>query len=208
MLRHDQIWAAIDALAARHGLSASGLAKRAGLDPTTFNRSKRSTADGRQRWPSTESVAKVLMATNESLDSFVSIIATHGGTGFRLPAISSTEAGRPDAFTSNGEPSGNAWAEIALGGIASAKSFALEVDSGGVTPLYREGTLLVASPDTQVRRGDRVILKLRNGAIRIGEVRRETTTTLDLVNCEAGTEQVSFPRGQTVWIARIHWASQ
>ena len=32
MLSHDQVWTAIDALAARHSLSASGLAKRAGLD--------------------------------------------------------------------------------------------------------------------------------------------------------------------------------
>ena len=57
MLTHDQIWNAIDRLAARAGLSPSALAKRAGLDPTTFNKSKRITPDGRERWPSTESVA-------------------------------------------------------------------------------------------------------------------------------------------------------
>ena len=63
MMRHDDIWRAIDALAAEHGLSASGLARKAGLDPTAFNPSKRIGADGRARWPSTESVAKVLAAT-------------------------------------------------------------------------------------------------------------------------------------------------
>ena len=68
MLSHDQIWAAIDSLAARYGMSASGLAKKAGLDPTTFNKSKRVSPDGRQRWPSTESVAKVLEATGATLD--------------------------------------------------------------------------------------------------------------------------------------------
>ena len=62
LLTHAQIWAAIDALAALAGTSPSGLAKRAGLDPTTFNKSKRVTADQRQRWPSTESVAKCLAA--------------------------------------------------------------------------------------------------------------------------------------------------
>ena len=41
MLTHAQIWSAIDRLAARAGLTASGLARRAGLDPTTFNKSKR-----------------------------------------------------------------------------------------------------------------------------------------------------------------------
>ena len=51
---------ALDRLAARAKLSPSGLAKRSGLDPTTFNKSKRITPDGRPRWPSTESVAKAL----------------------------------------------------------------------------------------------------------------------------------------------------
>src|ERR1700722_3993467 len=75
MLTHAQIWAAIDRLAARTGLSASGLAKRAGLDPTTFNKSKRVTREGRERWPSTESVAKSLAATGASLDDFVGLIS-------------------------------------------------------------------------------------------------------------------------------------
>src|SRR5215468_4077193 len=68
MLTHAQIWTALDRLAARAGLSPSGLAKRAGLDPTTFNKSKRITSDGRARWPSTESVAKSLDATGVSFD--------------------------------------------------------------------------------------------------------------------------------------------
>ncbi|ODN69108.1 hypothetical protein A6302_03579 [Methylobrevis pamukkalensis] len=63
MLSHDQIWSAVDALAARFGLSPSALARKAGLDPTTFNKSKRFAGDGRPRWPSTESLAKVLEAT-------------------------------------------------------------------------------------------------------------------------------------------------
>ena len=45
-LTHGQVWIALDRLAERAGLSASGLARRAGLDPTTFNRSKRVTPDG------------------------------------------------------------------------------------------------------------------------------------------------------------------
>ncbi len=55
-LTHTRVWNAIDALARRYGLSASGLAKRAGLDPTSFNKSKRATGEGRPRRPSTESL--------------------------------------------------------------------------------------------------------------------------------------------------------
>ena len=64
-----QVWAALDRLVARAGLSPSGLARRAGLDPTTFNRSKRITSGGRERWPSTESLAKALAATGSSMDT-------------------------------------------------------------------------------------------------------------------------------------------
>ncbi len=75
MFSHESVWAAIDALAERHSLSASGLARRAGLDPTTFNKSKRYAADGRARWPSTESLAKVMEATGATFDEFTRLIA-------------------------------------------------------------------------------------------------------------------------------------
>ena len=70
-MKHEDIWRALDTLAAENGLSASGLAKRSGLDATTFNPSKRRMPDGRARWPSTESLAKVLDATGASLEAFM-----------------------------------------------------------------------------------------------------------------------------------------
>ena len=73
-MKHDDIWRALDTLAAEYGLSASGLAKRSGLDPTTFNPSKRRMPDGRARWPSSESLAKVLDATGASLEPFTALV--------------------------------------------------------------------------------------------------------------------------------------
>ena len=75
MLRHEDIWRALDKLAQEHGLTPSGLARRAGLDATTFNRSKRMSREGKLRWPSTESVAKVLDITNCSLSHLVELIS-------------------------------------------------------------------------------------------------------------------------------------
>src|SRR5919109_3608410 len=93
VLTHGQIWAALDRLAERSGLSPSGLAKRSGLDPTTFNKSKRITADGRERWPSTESVAKALAATNSSMDTFVQLIGD-GALGLQsVPLLGLAQAG-------------------------------------------------------------------------------------------------------------------
>ena len=74
-LTHDRLWAAIDSVAEHNGLSPSALARRAGLSSTAFNKSKRVTSDGRPRWPSTESLAKILEATGADLLDFVRLIA-------------------------------------------------------------------------------------------------------------------------------------
>src|SRR5512136_1591975 len=87
-LTHDQIWTALDRLAARAGLSPSALAKRAGLDPTTFNKSKRVTSDGRERWPSTESIAKALAATGSSIENFVQLIGETARPVQSVPLLS------------------------------------------------------------------------------------------------------------------------
>ena len=86
-MKHEDIWRALDTLAAEQGLSISGLAKRAGLDPTSFNVSKRIGPTGHPRWPGTESVAKVLDATGTALEAFTSLV-----TGAR--AIASAAAAR------------------------------------------------------------------------------------------------------------------
>src|ERR1700688_4959727 len=93
ILTHEQVWSALDRLAGRAGLSASGLARKSGLDPTTFNKSKRVTADGRERWPSTESVAKALAATDSSIDSFVQLIGDAARTVQSVPLLALAQAG-------------------------------------------------------------------------------------------------------------------
>ena len=74
-LSHGQLWKAIDGLARREGLSASALARRAGLDATSFNPSKRFGPGDppRPRWPSTESLTQVLRATGLSLGEFAAL---------------------------------------------------------------------------------------------------------------------------------------
>src|SRR6202007_2411689 len=104
MLTHNQIWTALDRLAARAKLTPSGLAKRAGLDPTTFNKSKRVTPEGRERWPSTESVAKALAATNFSIDTFVALIGDGGRTVQSVPLLGFTQAGTDGHFDDGGLP--------------------------------------------------------------------------------------------------------
>src|SRR5258706_5504882 len=74
MFTSEQIWKAVDALAHEHGWSASRLSIMAGLDPTALNRSKRIGSEGRPRWMSTETVAKILSVSNTPLGDFVRIV--------------------------------------------------------------------------------------------------------------------------------------
>src|SRR6266704_5721551 len=135
MLTHAQIWAALDRLAARSGLSASGLAKRAGLDPTTFNRSKRITPEGRARWPSTESIAKALAATGTGIDAFVELItAAAPAPGRAVPLIGLAEAGAQGYFDDGGFPAGSGWDEIPFPAVNDEHAYALEVSGDLLAP--------------------------------------------------------------------------
>src|SRR6185369_1934426 len=136
-LTHSQIWAALDRLAARSKLSPSGLAKKSGLDPTTFNKSKRITPDGRARWPSTESIAKALSATGASVESFVSLIGESNGSAQAVPLIGFAEAGAGGYFDDGGFPVGKGWDEIAFPAVTDEHAYALEISGESMQPTYR-----------------------------------------------------------------------
>ena len=209
MLKHDQIWQALDALAAKHGMSASGLAKAAGLDPTTFNKSKRLTPEGRERWPSTESLAKALLATHETLDDFVALVSKPPARGGRtIPLISFAQAGAAGHFDANGQPAGPAWDEIELPNPERGEAFALEISGEKLLPLYRDGDILILAPGQQIRRGDRVVLRLRNGEIMAKTLRRETARSVELQALDASDESVTIDRADVAWMHRIIWARQ
>ena len=70
MFTHEQLWNAIDILARNNNFSTSGMARAAGLDPTTFNRSKRQSKYGQPRWPQFDTIIKTLTITNTSLAEF------------------------------------------------------------------------------------------------------------------------------------------
>lgn len=74
-MQHKLLWDTIETLAKSRGLSCSGLAKLSGLDATTFNKSKQFSPDGTPRWPSCATIAKIIKATNISLDDFAKIFS-------------------------------------------------------------------------------------------------------------------------------------
>jgi phage repressor protein C with HTH and peptisase S24 domain len=209
MLTHAQIWTALDRLAAHAGLSPSGLAKRAGLDPTTFNKSKRITTDGRARWPSTESVAKSLDATGVSFDDFVALVSDGPPRGSRpIPLVGFAEAGGAGHFDDAGFPAGKDWDEIAFPQLDDDHAYALEISGPSLQPAYRDGTIIVVSPAAPIRRGDRIVIMTRTGDVSVAELKRKTVKTIELKPLNDGENERAVPLADLAWIARILWASQ
>ncbi|MFG1461550.1 helix-turn-helix transcriptional regulator [Xanthobacter sp. DSM 24535] len=225
MLTHGQVWGALDRLAAQHGLSASALAKRAGLDSTAFNRSKRITPDGRPRWPSTESLAKVLAATGASIDDFTALLDGNGDPANHRPAfvedlplperpvrtiprIGFAQAGKGGFFDDAGFPVGAGWDELLFPEVGDEHAYALEIAGDSMQPLYREGDVVIVSPAAKPRRGDRVVVKTRDGEVLAKELVRMTPRTVDLRSLNPEYEDRQIPATEVLWVARIIWATQ
>jgi phage repressor protein C with HTH and peptisase S24 domain len=210
MLTHAQVWSAIDHLAARAGLSSSGLARRAGLDPTTFNKSKRITASGRARWPSTESISKALVATGTNIDVFVGLIqGDKAGVPTRgVPLLGFAEAGAGGYFDDGGFPAGTGWDEIAFPGVDDTHAYALEISGQSMEPAYRDGDVILVSPAAPIRRGDRVVVKTRDGEVMAKELRRSTAKSIELKSLNAQHPDRTIATEDVLWVARILWASQ
>jgi phage repressor protein C with HTH and peptisase S24 domain len=210
MLTHAQIWTALDRLAAVAGLSPSGLARKSGLDPTTFNKSKRITPDGRARWPSTESVAKALAATGTTIDTFVHLIEDSGRSAVKktLPLIGLANAGKVGTFDASGFPAGPGWEEIRFPAVDDEHAYALEVSGDAMAPAYPDGTVLIVSPAASIRPGDRVVVKTADDAVTVKELKRRTARTVELRSIEPAATERTLSARDVLWIARVVWASQ
>ncbi|MFP5076561.1 S24 family peptidase [Rhizobium sp. YIM 134829] len=216
MLSHDRIWGAIDALAERHKMSPSGLARRAGLDPTSFNKSKRHSADGRERWPSTESISKVLDATGSTISQFMEFLrseaepaASKGPPVQSIPLLGFAQAGAGGFFDDGGFPAGQGWDVVDFPAAQTkAGLYALEIQGDSMMPLYRDGDVLIVEPGAQVRRGDRVVVKTTEGEVMAKVLMRQSARSIELHSINPEHPNRSFEMKEIEWIARIIWASQ
>ena len=210
MLSHERVWAAIDALASRHGMTASGLARKAGLDATSFNKSKRVSPEGRERWPSTESISKILKATGATLEDFLRLVEPSGSLRrSMIPLIGMEEAVTGKVFNDEGMPNeGPGWDEIEFPDFGQEKVFALEVTGDALAPLYRDGDVLIVSPTASTRKGDRVVVCTTSGAILAKELKRRSAKTLEMTSLSKDQEDQVIPAEEVSWSARIMWARQ
>lgn len=217
MITHADIWRGIDRLASGFGYSPSGLAKQAGLDPTSFNKSKRVSPDGKPRWPSTESLSKVLAVTGATMSDFISLIdseaeSKNAGKSARqtIPLIGFAQAGSAGFFDEDGCPAGGSWDEIEFpqNRKKDKNIYALKIHGDSMEPLYRKGDLLIVSPEAKIRKGDRVVVKTRKGEVMAKELIRQGTKGIELKSLNPDHENRVFTPSDIRWMARIAWVSQ
>lgn len=230
MFSHSQVWAAIDALAQEKDMSVSRLARNAGLDPTTFNKSKRTSADGRQRWPSTESLHKVMRATGVGIEQFVALMQndrrsfansfTRLQSGFgeealagfhvpsSVPLLGLAQAGSGGFFDDAGLPTGEGWDAVEFPRPDGEAVYALEISGDSMMPLYRDGDRIIVSPAASIRRGDRVVVRTNEGEVMAKVLARRTAKSIELESINPEHTNREFQLTEIDWVARIVWASQ
>ena len=209
-LSHAQLWKAIDGLARQEGLSVSALARRAGLDATSFNPSKRFGPGDppRPRWPSTESLTRILDATGLSLGEFATLARDGVERPSTVPMLGMAQAGQDGYFDDAGLPVGDGWEQTDLPRPRDSL-LSLRIVGDSMAPLYREDDRVIVDREaTEVRKGDRVVVRTTGGETLAKEVAALTAKTVTLASVNPAYEMRTLARNQIVWMGRILWVSQ
>lgn len=209
MLTHARIWGAIDKLAEKKGFSVSGLAKQAGLDPTSFNKSKRKSADGKPRWPSTESIAKILSVTAVSMHEFLVYVDNdnEAGNAHIVPCIRINSLSKND-FTVQGTPQGKNWQNINISNSYEPSTLAMEVDRDDMEPFIRQGQLLFVIPSQKRAIGDRVCFVYQNNRTILGDITAKTETHITIAPIADPDNSVDIAVDDIHWSGKITWIRQ
>jgi phage repressor protein C with HTH and peptisase S24 domain len=209
-LSHGQLWKAIDGLARREGISVSALARRAGLDATSFNPSKRFGPGDppRPRWPSTESLTRILRATNRSLGEFADLARDAPERPSTVPMLGMAQAGQDGFFDDAGLPVGDGWEQTELPRPKDTL-LSLRVTGDSMAPVYREGDRIIVDREaSDVRKGDRVVVRTTGGETLAKEVAGLTAKAVTLASVNPAYEPRVVARRDIVWMGRILWVSQ
>jgi phage repressor protein C with HTH and peptisase S24 domain len=172
--------------------------------------------DGRPRWPSTESLAKIIEATGSTLEELFALIEGKPAADndalprqvSPVPLVGFAQAGAGGFFDDAGFPAGEGWDLIELPGRAPEGTYALGIQGDSMLPLYRHGDILIVDPNAPVHRGDRVVVKTAGGEVMAKVLEKQTTRAIDLLSLNPEHENRTIPMTEVEWVARVIWASQ
>jgi phage repressor protein C with HTH and peptisase S24 domain len=127
-----------------------------------------------------------------------------------IPLLGFAQAGSGGFFDDGGFPAGQGWDVVDFPGAAirTAGVYALEVQGDSMLPLYRDGDILIVEPGAQIRRGDRVVVRSREGEVMAKVLNRQSPRAVELISLNPDHPNRSFELSEIDWMARIIWASQ
>lgn len=203
-MKYEQVWNAIDKLAQINGMSPSGLAKKAGLDSTTFNKSKRIRPDGKKRWPSLDSINKILEVCNTSFEEFYNIGKTEIDADIQssIPYIKFSKLSTTENLIDT-----SGWGKIRFPDTAD-NLYAVDIDVVDFEPFYRKNSVVIISKNSDIRRSDRVIIVKNNGEILLSQFIKRTAKTVEISDVLDGDNEKNINISDIKIINRIVWASQ
>ena len=126
----------------------------------------------------------------------------------RIPVIGYAQAGGKGYFDDAGYPTGSGWDEVLFPQIGDLHAFALEISGNSMEPIYRDGDTIIVSPNADIRRGDRVVVKTRDGEIMAKDLARQSARKVELVSFTKPRRSRVLDTKDIDWMARIIWASQ
>ena len=152
----------------------------------------------------------MLEATGASFDDFTALITAErrAARGAPIPLIGLTQAGGGGFIDDGGFPVGQGWDQIRFPKVDDENAYALEVTGDSMQPLYRDGDILIVSPNSAPRKGDRVVLRTIDGEVMAKILVRRTAKTVELASFNPAHPNLVFLVDRIDWMARIVWASQ
>ena len=100
------------------------------------------------------------------------------------------------------------WEEIDVPGVTDKDAFALEITGDSMLPVYRQGDIIIVSPNATVRKGDRVVVRTSDGKVTAKVMHRQTAKKLELASFLSDKDIAALNMKDVDWVARIIWASQ
>ena len=91
-----------------------------------------------------------------------------------------SQAGSSGFFDDAGYPAGGGWDEIAFPGLGDPYAYGLEVSGDSMEPVFRDGDLVIVSPQANIRRGDRVVVKTKSGEVMTKLLLRQSVHKVEL----------------------------
>lgn len=206
-MKYEQVWEAVDKLAKINGLTPSGLAKKAGLDSTTFNKSKRIRPDGKNRWPSLDSINKIIEACNIGFEQFYNLADNSAATETQnsIPYIKFSKLINnqiEDAKLATSE-----WNRIRFPETI-CNLYSIDVDTNSYEPYFRKNTTIIVNQNSEIRKGDRIVILLDDGRVLINEFIRRTPSTLEVCDLLNKEIESTISIRKISLVNRIMWASQ